>query len=632
MASSARRFATATIVAVVGLTLAACNANNGGTAGASGGSTTGTPVVGGTLNMLGAGDVDYMDPNISYYSVGYLNLRMWSRQLFTYPADPGGKNTAPVADLATTIPTAANGGISADGKTYTIKIRPGAQWNTSPARQVTAADMVLGVKRTANPVQPFGGTPDFANLIVGYKAFADGFTKVAKTPTAIADYINKTPLPGVVAKDQTTVVFKLTQPASYFVDMLTLPAFSPAPVEVLKYLLTSTELGNNFPSDGPYKVDSWVPTKSVNYSRNPAWNASTDPVRKAYVDKVVVNETTSQDSVQQQLQTGTPSADLEWDVVPPPSQIPALQAKKDPNLNLGDTASSNPYVVYNTASPNNNKALANPKVRQALSFAINRDHILQVLGGPTLNPPLTHVLPDVIVGSKQIDPYPYNPDKAKQLLAEAYFPHLTLKFLYRNATEGSSKSFQTIQQDLSKVGITVVGVPSPNADFYVKYLQVPSVAQRGVWDVSLVEAGSRLVRQRGRVLLQPAVLGSAVLPAGGQQLRPLQQPGGQRPDRSGGRGTDHRRGGRTVGQGGRPGDGGRGVLPAHQQQAGELPRRAGEQRGLRPVAAELRPGERLADQGQAGLIDGSTRSPRPPGLVRHPGRHRPRRPGAVLQC
>lgn len=490
MASSARRFATATIVAVVGLTLAACNADNGGTAGASGGSTTGTPVVGGTLNMLGAGDVDYMDPNISYYSVGYLNLRMWSRQLFTYPADPGGKNTAPVADLATTIPTAANGGISADGKTYTIKIRPGAQWNTSPARQVTAADMVLGVKRTANPVQPFGGTPDFANLIVGYKAFADGFTKVAKTPAAIADYINKTPLPGVVAKDQTTVVFKLTQPASYFVDMLTLPAFSPAPVEVLKYLPASTELGNNFPSDGPYKVDSWVPTKSVNYSRNPAWNASTDPVRKAYVDKVVVNETTSQDSVQQQLQTGTPSADLEWDVVPPPSQIPALQAKKDPNLNLGDTASSNPYVVYNTASPNNNKALANPKVRQALSFAINRDHILQVLGGPTLNPPLTHVLPDVIVGSKQIDPYPYNPDKAKQLLAEAGFPHLTLKFLYRNATEGSSKSFQTIQQDLSKVGITVVGVPSPNADFYVKYLQVPSVAQRGVWDVSLAGWGA----------------------------------------------------------------------------------------------------------------------------------------------
>lgn len=490
MASSGRRLAAVAIVAVTSLTLAACNADQGTTPGGAGTNSGGTPVTGGTLNLLGKGDVDYMDPNVSYYSVGYTNLRLWSRQLFTYPAEAGGKNTTPVADLATEIPTAANGGISADGKTYTIKIRPGAKWNTSPARQVTAADMVRGVKRTANPVQPFGGIPDFASLIVGYQAFADGFAKVPKTVAAIQNYIDKTPLPGVVAKDDTTVVFKLTQPATYFVDMLTLSAFSPAPAESLKYLPASTELGNNFPSDGPYKVDSWVPTKSINYSRNPAWDPATDPVRKAYVDKVVVDETVSQDSVQQQLQTGTPSADMEFDVAPPPSQLPALISKKDPNLTLGDTASSNPYVIYNTASPNNNKALANPKVRQAISYALNRDHILQVLGGPTINPPLTHVLPDVITGSKPSDPYPYKPDKAKQLLAEAGFPHLNLKFLYRNATEGSSKSFQTVQQDLSKVGITVTGVPSPNADFYVKYLQVPTVAQRGVWDLSLAGWGA----------------------------------------------------------------------------------------------------------------------------------------------
>jgi peptide/nickel transport system substrate-binding protein len=181
---------------------------------------------------------------------------------------------------------------------------------------------------------------------------------------------------------------------------------------------------------------------------------------------------------------------MEFDVAPPPSQLPALIAKKDPNLSLGDTASSNPYVVYNTVSPNNNKALANPLVRQAISYAINRANVLQVLGGPTINPPLTHVLPDVITGSKQIDPYPNNPDKAKQMLAAAGYPHLTLKFLYRNASEGSSKAFQTIQQDLTKAGITVVGVPSPNADFYVKYLQVPTVAKQGVWDLSLAGWGA----------------------------------------------------------------------------------------------------------------------------------------------
>lgn len=53
----------------------------------------GTPVKGGTLNMLGDGDVDWMDYNASYYSVGYLAQRMYLRGLYAYPATPA-KTTA----------------------------------------------------------------------------------------------------------------------------------------------------------------------------------------------------------------------------------------------------------------------------------------------------------------------------------------------------------------------------------------------------------------------------------------------------------------------------------------------------------------------------------------------------------
>jgi len=94
---------------------------------------------GGTLNLLGAGDVDYLDPNVTYYSAGYVVSRLYSRQLFAVSADPATKN-AVVPDLAEQRPTPENGGVAADGKTYTITIRAGAQWSTSPARQVTAAD------------------------------------------------------------------------------------------------------------------------------------------------------------------------------------------------------------------------------------------------------------------------------------------------------------------------------------------------------------------------------------------------------------------------------------------------------------------------------------------------------------
>jgi peptide/nickel transport system substrate-binding protein len=487
MSRRTSRLTAVAALCTVGLAVTACSGTIKPATTASGGAASGPAAVsGGTLNMLGTGDVTYMDPNISYYSIDYLAERMFSRQLFTNPAITG-QVTNPVPDLATEMPTAGNGGISADGKTYTIKIRQGAKWDTSPARQITAADEVRGVMRTCNPIQPFGGIPDFNDLIVGYSTFCSGFAKVAHTPAAIAAYMDKTPLPGVVATDASTVTFKLTHPASYFVGMLTLSAFSPAPVEINQYLPASSEQATHTISDGPYKVDSYVATKSINFSRNPAWTASTDPIRKAYVDKIVINETSTQDSVQQQLETGTPSADMEFDAFPPPNQLPALIAKGDPNLSLGLTASNNPYVVFNTVSPNNNKALGNVKVRQALSYAINRSNIIQVLGGPKVNPPLTHVLPPNIVGGEtSFDLYPYDPTKAKQLLSAAGFPNgFTLKLLYRNSSQGSTKAFQTIQQDLSKIGVKVTGVPSPSADFYAKYLTVPAVAQRGVWDLSL---------------------------------------------------------------------------------------------------------------------------------------------------
>ena len=49
--------------------------------------------------MLGVGDVDFMDYNISYYTVGSLGERMWVRGLYAYPAIPG-RATISAPDLA----------------------------------------------------------------------------------------------------------------------------------------------------------------------------------------------------------------------------------------------------------------------------------------------------------------------------------------------------------------------------------------------------------------------------------------------------------------------------------------------------------------------------------------------------
>ena len=77
--------------------------------------------------------------------------------------------------------------------------------------------------------------------------------------------------------------------------MLPLAAFNPAPVESLQ--LRSGQCGSpsstRSPTD-PYTVQSYTPARSITYVRNPAWKASSDPIRKAYVDKIVVTETGNQ--------------------------------------------------------------------------------------------------------------------------------------------------------------------------------------------------------------------------------------------------------------------------------------------------------------------------------------------------
>ena len=90
-----------------------------------------------------------------------------------------------------------------------------------------------------------------------------------------------------------------------------------------------------------------------------------------------------------------------------------------------------------------------------------------------------------------------------------------------------------MQEDLGKVGIKVTGVPASQADFYTKYLQVPTQASAGACDLAICRLGTGLVRQRRTVLLLAAVRRSPVVPAERVQLRVLRQPEDQRAHRAG---------------------------------------------------------------------------------------------------
>ena len=477
-----RGLSTVALAATLALTAAACGGGDGGDAGTGTTNKDGEPVKGGTLKLLGAGDIDHMDPASSYYQVGYTLLRATTRQLVSYPvSEDEEKSNTPTPDLATELKEPTN-----DGKTYTFTIKDGAQWDTTPPRQITGADAARGFKRLCNPVQPTGAIGYFVGVIEGMKEFCDPFAKVPATVPAIKKYVEENEISGI-KHEGNTITINLVQPAGDFPNILALPFSSPAPIEYLNTLPDSPQFRQSFVSSGPYKISKYVAEKNIELVRNPAWKAETDELRKAYVDNISIVQGSDEGPVQQQLEAGT--VDMSWDTSVPVANIPKLQATKDPNLQLVGGGRLD-YVTINSLSPNAGGALKKLEVRQAINYATNKKALIQVLGGPTLFEPTGNVLTPPITGYKKIDLYETpeaagDPAKAKELLAKAGYPNgLDLTFLYRNRGKAPQLA-ATMQAELAKSGIRLKLKQVAPADFYTQFLQKPSVTKAGAWDLAL---------------------------------------------------------------------------------------------------------------------------------------------------
>ena len=457
---------------------------------------TGAPQRGGTLNMVGISDVDYMDYDVGYYTTDFQVSRLTVRQLYSWPAVPG-HNTVASPDLATALPV-----ISDNGLKEAVTIRSGVMWNTSPPRAVTAADVVRGIKRACNPSPvSFGGMADFEATIEGLSSFCTGYPSAAATnAAALKSYVEGHNVSGITTAGN-TITFTLTKPAPWLVGAMTLSPFSAVPIEAENALPGTPGVYNHLLSSGPYELTAYTPKKSIQMVRNPQWQASTDPLRKAYVNAINVDETGNQATIYQEMPTGSAALGMTFDSLAPPANYPNMLnaiSSGSHNVNLGATYSTNPYLVFNTVSPNDGNALAKAEVRQALSYGIERSQLQKVLGGAIVNPALTHILPTGIDGSQGVpgnyNPYPYDQAKAKSMLTAAGFTAshpLQIKFLYRSDSQGSTSVFNNVTSQLNALGsVKVTGVPTNQSDFYGKYLYVPnsksspSPAYKGTWDMA----------------------------------------------------------------------------------------------------------------------------------------------------
>ncbi|MGH3504501.1 MAG: ABC transporter substrate-binding protein [Nocardioidaceae bacterium] len=500
-----RRLTCAMVVALLaGVGLAGC----GGGGNNSGSSRGAKPHKGGTLEYVGKADVDHLDYVSAYGIRSFALERAFTRQLVVVPSTKDINKAGKIApDVATQVPTKANGGISKDGLTYTFHLKKGVKWNApSGARQVTAKDFARGFERLCNPVMPSGGITYYTGTIKGMSQFCGGFHKVKSTPSAIADYIKSHDISGVKVKDDMTLRITLKHPTPDFLSMMALPFMSAAPKEYLKYKPDGAKFRHNTISDGPYQIANYQPNKQIVLKRNPAWERSTDDVRHAYVNKIVVTEGVNAQSAFQQIMAGT--ADLEWDQTPPTAKIPQLLQTKDRRFEYFRSGTLFPYIVFNLVRGPAKKL----KVRQAVAYAVNKRAVAQVFGGPKLNIKACQILPPSSDAHQNFCPYPSkngegNVKKAKRLLKEAGYPDgLTLKMVYQN-TGTRREVAETLQGNLKRAGITLDLHPLHERAW--AYMESSSTAKREVWDISTPGWVPDWFGNNARTYLQPLFDSSA---------------------------------------------------------------------------------------------------------------------------
>jgi peptide/nickel transport system substrate-binding protein len=466
-----------------------------------GGAPEDTGSSGGTLEIVGTADIDHLDPTGAALVVTSNLMRAVSRQLVSYKASlDDAERVVAEGDLATEVPEPTD-----DGLTYTFTLRDGAQWDAPDgARQITSEDVARGIERICNPILP-AASMSYFSVIDGFDEFCAGYPTDAPTAESIKEYIESNSISGIETPDDKTVVFTLKEPASDFQYMLSLNAATPVPVEVLDYEPDSVEYRENFISSGPYTVDSYTPDKELKLKRNPAWNADSDTLRQANVDAIDITFGVSTDSAIQQLQSG--DADMTYDITIPPAILQQLQTAGDDKL-VSINPGGSDFLWINTLSQNNGGALADVKVRQALEYAVDKAALVQQNGGEQTTAVATGVLGDGILGYAKSDQYSTpddagDPEKAKQLLAEAGYPDgidLALAFSNANATPDWAA---TIQEAYKKAGINVTLKPIEASDYYASFMTNHETAQNSEWDIAIAGWNPDWAGGAARSVFQP---------------------------------------------------------------------------------------------------------------------------------
>ena len=422
-----------------------------------------------------------LDPTGEYLGFAHNYFEALHRTLLSVNHKKGGND--PLPDLATEQPT-----VSADGLTWTFKMKKGVKFAPPVNREANVKDIVTAITRIANPVPAATGYPAYYRPIEGFTEVEEGKAKT---------------ISGITTPDDFTIVFKLTKQTGDFPFRMSMPATAPMPAEVSKCWTKAKDYGRYQIGVGPYMLDGspqlditscktmkpisgFDPTAHVRLRRNPNYDAATDnkEIRENFIDGVDLTKNTNTDDIFKRIEAGTTDASK----AQPPATV---LARADSDSNFRDNVHSDPsdrtwYLFMNMLKP----PFDDLHVRKAVSYVVDKAALVRARGGKYAGIVAEHILPPDVIGGKlgpgEFDPYKSDGhkgdvNKAKDEMKLSKYdankdglcdPNVCAKVEHITRNVPPYTDMVPILDDsLKKIGIILDS--KPVADFY-DVVQVPS--------------------------------------------------------------------------------------------------------------------------------------------------------------
>jgi peptide/nickel transport system substrate-binding protein len=374
-----------------------------------------------TLRGTFAAFPDSLDPALTFSAEGWTALQNTYIPLLTYAHANGDAGTKLIPGLARSMPKISNG-----GRTYTLFLRPGLHYsNGAPVR---ASDFAYAVRRLFKLNSP--GSPFFTD-IVGAEHFA-----ATKTGG----------ISGIETDDESgEIVIHLVEPRSTFANELAMISVAPLPAGTPDQDLSA----HPPPATGPYVITSSRPGRSWEYERNPQWargNAEAMPALPGgHLERikmtVIKNPSTQVNDVEQ--------GKFDWmKSPPPPDRLPEVRRKYTGTQFREEPTISTFYFWMNTQKP----PFDDLRIRRAVNYAIDPAALERIYAG-TMRA-TQQILPPGMPGYEKYKPYPYDPARARELIAQAA-PSDREITVWTNSAPSNDEAGEYFADVLSKLGFEV---------------------------------------------------------------------------------------------------------------------------------------------------------------------------------